>query len=238
MDPLLSAATGGISGLVEGGIDFFTGLSQKKKAEQIAKNNPFIPEQLPGEVKKATQLAAQNYTNGMPGMTAEQQAIQQNAGNAQAAAARGASSSGDVLDSANKINVQSQDATLQLAMQAASYKSNALGGYEAALDTQSKWQDKLYQNNELQPYLRSANTAASLYGAGSTNEFKGIDTALEGVQTGVEDFSNAGGFNKRGSSINPVSGGVPGISGATQDSLYQPINTNQLISASMYNLNP
>lgn len=235
MSGLAAAAIGAAPGLIEGAVGLFTGASQKRQAAQIAKNNPFIPEQLPGQVKQATQLAAQNYTNGMPGITAAKQQISQNAGDAEAAVAKGASSSGDILDSANKINNNSQNASLELAMQAASYKSNALGGYEAALNTEGQWEDKLYKNNQLDPYLRAANTAASLEGAGNINEFKGLDEAVGGLQTGYQDFSNsktAGQFtfgNPRGPQIN---GGQTPTTGLNTS------NINSLMAASMYNLNP
>lgn len=230
MSGLAAAAIGAAPGLIEGAVGLFTGASQKRQAAQIAKNNPFIPEQLPGQVKQATQLAAQNYTNGMPGITAAKQQISQNAGDAEAAVAKSASSSGDILDSANKINNNSQNASLQLAMQAASYKSNALGGYEAALDTEGQWEDKLYKNNQLDPYLRAANTAASLEGAGQTNEFKGLDTALTGLETGAAAFG--GGKPKTGQLLSSVP--KPNIPSATFDTS----NINSLMAASMYNLNP
>lgn len=189
MTALASAAVGAGGAIIGGAFKFFEGQSQKKQAAQIAKMNPFIPETMPGAVTQATNLAAQNYTNGMPGQVAAAQGIRQNSGNAYAAASKGATSSGDLLDAANKINAQSLDATRDLAVQAASYKSNALGGYEAALDTQAGWQDKLYKNNTLDPYLRAANTAASLQGAGSLNEAAGIDDAITGIQSGAQEYS-------------------------------------------------
>lgn len=189
MSALAAAAIGAGGAIIGGAFKFFQGQSQKKQAEQIAKMNPFIPETMPSAVTQATNLAAQNYTNGMPGMVAAEQGIKQNAGNAQSFAAKGATSSGDILDAANKINTQSEDATLKLALQAASYKSNALGGYQAALGTEAGWQDQLYKNNTLQPYLRAANTAASLQGAGSINEAAGVDDAITGIQSGAQEYA-------------------------------------------------
>lgn len=214
MSALAAAAIGAGGAIIGGAFKFFEGNSQKKQAAQIAKNNPFIPETMPGAVTQATNLAAQNYTNGMPGMVAAEQGIRQNAGNAYTAAAKGASSGGDLIDAANKIDTTTQDATRQLALQAASYKSNALGGYEEALGTQAGWQDKLYKNNTLEPYLRAANTAASLQGAGSINEAAGIDDAITGVQAGAQEYGN---FQQKAK-------------------LTQGLNTNQLIALSaLYN---
>lgn len=184
------AAIAGGTALIGDAFKYFKGKSQIDQANQIAKNNPFTPESMPYQVKLATQLAAQNYRNGMPGMSQAQNAINRNAGNAYATANKGASSGGDLLDAANKIQVNSNDASQQLALQAASYKSNALGGYEAALGNEGQWQDKLYQNNQLQPYLRAANTSAALTGAGNVNEFGAIDSALTTVQATGQNIAN------------------------------------------------
>lgn len=204
MSAIAAAAIGVGGSLIGGAFKFFEGQSQKKQANQIAKNNPFVPEVLPAEVQLQTKLAQENYTNGMPGMNTARQQISQNAGNAGAIAAKGATSGADLIDSANKIQLNSDDASRQLALQAASYKSNALGGYEAALGNQAGWQDKLYQNNQLQPYLRAANTSAALTGAGNLNEFGGIDTATQGLEAGAQEYTNSKYKNKMGLDTNSL----------------------------------
>jgi hypothetical protein len=191
MSALAAAAIGAGGAIIGGAFKFFEGASQKKQAAQIAKNNPFSPEAMPYQVGLQTKLAQENYTNGMPGEVAAKQGIQQNAANAQANAVKGATSSGDVLDASNKIGLGADDATRKLALQAASYKSNALGGYEAALGQEAGWTDQLYKNNQLQPYLRAANTAASLQGAGAINEAGGIDEAVTGAMAGGQEYGNA-----------------------------------------------
>lgn len=196
MTAIAAAAIGAGGAVIGGAFKFFEGQSQKKQAAQIAKNNPFQPQELPAEVQLQTKLAQENFTNGMPGQATERQQISQNAGNAQAAVAKGATTGGDIIDAANKIQLNSDDATRSLALQAASYKSNALGGYEAALGNQAGWQDRLYQNNQLQPYLRAANTSAALTGAGNINEASGLDEATTGVTAGAQDYTNAKYKNK------------------------------------------
>jgi hypothetical protein len=190
MSGIAAAAIGAGGAIIGSGINYFKGKSQIDEGKEIAKKNPFQAQRMPDEVKQATELAQQNFTNGMPGMQYAKQGIQQNAGNAFAAASKGASSSGDILDSANKIQSNANTANQDLAMQAASYKSNALGGYEAALNNQAGWQDKLYQNNQLQPYLRAANTAASLIGAGNINESNAIDSAVTGLTAAGQEYGN------------------------------------------------
>jgi hypothetical protein len=168
-------AAAAIGSLALGAYKTVKGANQSSAANKLAKNNHFTPEQMPWEVKQATDLAAQNYTNGMPGTAYARQAIDSNAASAFYNGSQGASSGGDLLDLAGKINYGQNQATNQLAAQQAQYKQQALGGYDAALGNQANWQGRLYQNNVLQPYLRTANLAASMYGAGQQNMYSGLD---------------------------------------------------------------
>lgn len=176
--------------IISGGLGIYKtieGANQRADAKKLAANNVFTPMQMPGQVKQATNLAAQNYYNGMPGTAAAQNMISNNGANAFYNGSQGASSGGDLLDLAAKINQGQNVATNNLSLQAANYKANALGGYENALNNEGDWQAKLYNNNVLQPYLRTANTAASMYGAGAQNEFSGLDqigTAALGYANG------------------------------------------------------
>jgi len=187
MSALAAAAIGGLAISAYGVAE---GAKQKSAGAKLAAQNQFTPETMPYEVGQATQLAKQNYTNGMPGMSYAKNAIAQNSATSLAAATKGASSGGDIIDAANKEQVSANNATNQLALQAASYKSNALGGYEAALGNQAGWQDKLYQNNTLQPYLRTANTAASLQGAGEQNIYSSLNSADESLVAGAKGISD------------------------------------------------
>lgn len=225
MAGITAAFIGGGVALTGDTFKFIQGANQKKQAAQLAAANPFVQEQMPSQVTQATQLAQQNYTNGMPGTQYAKNGIARNATNATATASRGASSGGDILDAANKIQLGSNDATLKLAMDAASYKSNALGGYEAALGTEAGWTDQLYKNNTLAPYLRSANTASSLQGAGAINENNAIDSAETGIMTAGENYTNS-------KYKNLLSTKYPGQQ--VPNYVDSPINTNQLIAASQW----
>ena len=166
------------AGIISGGLGIYKavkGANQVSDAKKLAKNNMFQPEQMPGQVTQATNLAAQNYFNGMPGTQAATQQIGQNGANAFYNGSQGASSGGDLLDLAARIGQGQNVATNDLATRGAQYKAQALGGYQSALNNEGQWQDRLYQNNVLQPYLRTANQAASMYGAGQQNMFSGLD---------------------------------------------------------------
>jgi hypothetical protein len=169
----IAAAAAG--SLILGGVKAISGANQTAKANRLAKQNVFTPEQMPYEVGLGTDLAARNYTNGMPGYGNAVNNINRNAASQFYRGSQGASSGGDLLDLATRIGQGSNAATNALNAQQADYHTNALGGYEAALANQANWQGKLYNNNVLQPYLRTANLAASMYGSGQQNMYSGLD---------------------------------------------------------------
>ncbi len=166
------------AGLVSAGLGAYkaiSGANQVADSKRLAKRNIFTPEEMPYEVGLATDLAARNYTNGMPGESNALNNINRNASSAFYRGQQGATSGGDILDLATRIGMGTNTATNQLAAQGAQYKASALGEYQNALDNQAQYRDKLYNNNVLQPYLRTANLASSMYGAGKQNEYGGLD---------------------------------------------------------------
>lgn len=174
------------------------GANQSAKAERLAKENHFTPEQMPYEVGLGTDLAARNYTNGMPGTGYATDQINRNAASQFYRGSQGATSGGDILDLATRIGYGTNQATNALTNQQAQYKAEALGGYEGALNNQAQWRDRLYQNNTLKPYLRTANLASSMYGAGQQNLYSGLDD----VGSAAVGYANAtgGGKSKGGQS--------------------------------------
>lgn len=151
------------------------GAQQASAAKKLAEQNQFVPEQLPYEVGLGTDLAARNYTNRMPGYGNAVNNINRNAASQFYRGSQGATSGADLLDLATRIGGGTNSATNQLNQQEAEYHQQALGGYESALSNQANWQRQLYNNNTLQPYLRTANLAASMYGAGQQNIYSGLD---------------------------------------------------------------
>jgi hypothetical protein len=216
--------------IVSGGLGIYKtieGANQRADAKELASRNKFTPMELPGQVKLATNLAAQNYYNGMPGTAAAQQMIGQNGANAFYNGTQGASSGGDLLDLAAKINQGQNVATNNLSNQAANYKANALGGYQNALNNEGQWEGKLYENNTLQPYLRTANTAASLEGAGAMNMFSGID------QIGTAALGYASAQNPSTSVDAGTMGQKYGRSALSAVNPYHPTNYDPSIAAAM-----
>lgn len=203
------------AGLATAGLGAYkaiNGANQTAKADRLAKSNIFTPEEMPYQVGLGTQLAQRNYTNGMPGTQDALNNINRNAASTFYKGQNAATSGGDILDLATRIGMGTNQATNQLAQQGAQYKSNALGEYQGALGNEAQWQSKLYNNNTLQPYMRTANLAASMYGAGQQNLYSGLD-----------DVASAGiGFAK---------GRNPGTTDTTQSTFANRAN-NPVLSAS------
>ena len=168
-------AAAAIGGLALGTYNAVNGANQSAKAERLAKSNIFTPEEMPYEVGLGTDLAARNYTNGMPGSAQARSDIQRTAATGFYRGQQGATSGADIQDLATRIGYGTNLANNQLGAREQEYKANALGQYESALGNQAQWQSKLYNNNTLQPYLRTANLASSMYGAGQQNLYSGID---------------------------------------------------------------
>lgn len=173
MDPVTLAALAASAIPAIGKI--FGGGKQIREATALAASNKFTPYKTPTEILESTDLAQENYLNGMPGQDRAQNLIGTNMGNALQTAQQGASSSGDLIDAATRINLGADQATNGLTQQAAEYKANALQDYRGALGTQATYRDKEYQTNYLDPFIRKANAASSMYGAGQINRSSGWD---------------------------------------------------------------
>lgn len=195
------------------------GANQKSKANQLAKNNIFTPEEMPAEVGLGTSLAARNYTNGMPGTADAVNNINRNAASQFYRGSQGATSGGDILDLATRIGQGSNAATNQLGAQQAQYKAGALGQYEGALNNQAQWQSKLYNNNVLQPYMRTANLASSMYGAGQQNMYSGLDDIGSAAVGAAKQYSVGSGTTKQSDFANRANNPVLSAGGGSDSGM-------------------
>lgn len=189
MDPLTLGATAlsflpGIGKLISGG-------QQIRQAKEIDASNIFTPYQIPGQIGQVTGLARDEFNNGLPGINAAQNRIGATGSKAFNTGVQGASSGGDVLDLATRVQSQEDQAMNSLNAEALQFRSNALGNYMGALNNEAGYQDKAYQINELDPYNRKANLAASLYGAGKTNQYSGLDSFATSALTAAQALALA-----------------------------------------------
>lgn len=122
---------GGTAGLAMGGIKYLLSSAQRKQANSI---HPYDPGyEMNKEVLDNARIAGENYGNyQMPGYQQAADSIQNNTAAGMARAERGATSSADVIDAANKGAGQQGQQLEQLAATSAQGKESALTRYLAA----------------------------------------------------------------------------------------------------------
>ena len=73
------------------------------------------------------------------------------------------------------------DKTNDLGVQAASFQNQNQNTLLNQENVMSNWQNKAWENNELNPYLRKASTASALLGSG-----------IQNISTGLNKLSDVG----------------------------------------------
>ncbi len=169
---------------VSAGYSIYNGEKQKSDAKKLAADNTLAPYEIPGQVREATSIAERTFLNGMPGVESAKGDISRAGANAFSQAKDAATSSNDLLDSIAKIQLMENNAFSDLAEQSSLFKLKAGDAYQDALMREAQYEDKSYQKNEEDPYLRKANAAAAMYGAGQTNIGNGIN-GLSNVGLGL-----------------------------------------------------
>lgn len=187
------AALAAIPGLISAGYKTIAGIGQTKRGKEMAAANIFQKYNRPAEVDTALRLAEEKYRNGaMPGAELMQNRIGTSAAGAFDASMQGASSGGDVLDAASKINYNTNTAMNDLALNEAQYRDRALAGYTDQLNNSARYADKEFQYNIADPYARTAAAASALIGAGNMNTFTGIDEGMGSIAAGIGALGEGG----------------------------------------------
>ncbi|AIM37373.1 hypothetical protein KO02_12230 [Sphingobacterium sp. ML3W] len=190
-----------------------SGISQKNQANKLAAANKLASYEVPGEVKNATNIAERQYLNGLPGLESAKADIDRGGANAYAKASEASTSSNDLLDSIAKIQESQNNAYNDLGTQSMGLKMKAADAYQEALLRQAQFEDKKYQMNEYDPYMRKANAAASIYGAGQTNISSGLDgfaNIAMGLSTQLANKKALDAFGNTGFTVKPST--VMGVS--------------------------
>lgn len=179
---LAAAAIKAAPALLSAGYKFLSGNKQVKDGKRLQEQNKFTNYVRPTEATEALNLTERNFRNGMPGSDLYENRINSNAGAAFNAASNAASSSGDLLDAATKINMNTNRAMQDLGIQEDNFTQRALGQYTDQLGKNAVYSDKEFSYNIDQPFQAKAAAASALIGAGNQNKFSGFDEAM-GVAT-------------------------------------------------------
>lgn len=190
------AAISAASGLI-GGI---SGLIQKHKGKQLLNSLVYPTEAIPTAIQENKALAEnsanlgipqEQYNNGLKNIQ-RQQLLSMRAG----------LDRHGVLGSLAGITQAGLDATGKLDAADAAARMNNQKTLIGVNNTYGNWQNKVWDNNVRQKYLRDYNYAQSLIGYGNQNEIGGLDK----IASGAAQFGLTGGFGgrKRGTSTSSV----------------------------------
>ena len=159
---------------------FFKGRQQIRQANAI---NPIQPnfQMNTAMIDNARILGERSNNYTTPGYNLALDNINQNASSQFNNGVQGASSGGDVLDLANKINYGTNNSLNQLAGQNAQGADNALQQY---LQANSMAGNELVRKNQydLDQYQRKLNEKAALLQAGNQNSFSAGDNVADGLR--------------------------------------------------------
>ena len=221
-------------GLIGGGISLVSGLFQKKKGNDILKQNPYPNESVPNEVL-ANQQIAQNMANeGTP--SAQYQQAQKNIQRQQSAAIAQAQDRRSGVGSIGAIQQGTNDAEGGLdAQSAAARRQNQLGLINVNNQV-GAYRDKAFDWNQKQKYLQNYQYGMSLIGSGNQNVMSGVDKLGGGLISAYSSglFGGGGGGGSSSSSSSARRSSVAGVSsgqmgdGSTIDpaSQYSVLNPN------------
>lgn len=219
---------GAVAGGVIGGA---IGLFQKKKANDILKDNPYPNEPLPSEIAANQQIAEAAATQGMPSeqYAAAQKNIQRNQNAALAAAS---TSPGGAVRNIGAIQQASNDASGQLDAQSAEIRRQNIAQLLGSNSSTASWKDKLFDWNSRQKYIQNYNYGMGLLGQGNQNLIGGADKLI-GAASGA---AASGLFGGRSQSLtqNPYTSDGTGLADTGGPGIINP----QSVAGNYSTINP
>jgi len=153
------------------------GMSQQKKAEDAKRNalkaRPSYS--APDAAKRALKVKEQAAAAGMPGYNQALEQLQVNKANTMRRVREGARSSADIGNIASAVQGSSDDAITNLNVQNAMFRERARESMTNELGNMAGYEDKAWQWNQQDPYLREYSEANQQHNTGMQTMFKGMD---------------------------------------------------------------
>jgi hypothetical protein len=176
-----------VPALAGAGVKYFQGRKQVKQGEKMDRENVFQNYYRPQESLESLQLSKNAYNNqGVPGQQIIENNINSSAATGLDNISRNTSSSGDLLDSAIKLEANKTQQIANLGVAGAQQQERDVASLQGQLGVQSGYADKEFNYNVAQPFERKAAAASALIEAGNVNKFGGINDAL-GAATSALD---------------------------------------------------
>jgi hypothetical protein len=160
-------------GLIGGGIGLVSGLFQKKKGNDILKQNPYPTQTVPNEVLESKEIAQNMANEGMPSQQYE--AAQKNIQRQQSAAIAQAQDRRSGVGAIGAIQQGTNDASGQLDAQSAAIRRQNQLGLINVNSQVGQYRNAAFDWNQKQKYISNFNYGMSLIGSGNQNMMSGID---------------------------------------------------------------
>ncbi len=156
------------------------GIYQTMRGSNMLKglNSPTmsVPQGAIGAENVAKNLAMQTE---LPGQGLMENKIDNSVSNSILDAKKVSDNPNDALDSVFKSYGMGMEKNNDLGIASANFQANNQMNLQNQENTMAQWQQKVWENNELNPYLRKANTASALLGSGIQNISGGLNKASD-----------------------------------------------------------
>lgn len=226
MIPLLAAAA--IPALFKG----ISGIVQANRGKRLMAENIRPTYNRPDEVRQSQSIAENSYYNGvMPGQSQLQNQLAAEQASALGSVTNASTSSGDLLDSINKLNYNRNNQLNNIAGQGAQWKLQQQGALQNQLAQSAQFSDKEFDLNKMQPYQDRAAAASALIQSGNQNIYGALDSigglaasaAFKGIG-GNATMSNQFSQNiPQLSQTQLISGGLKGGIGNVDKMVFNPL---------------
>ncbi len=169
-DQAIGAITQGIGGV----LNFGVGVAQRAQGNKLLKKLGTAPkENIPNAILQNQQMATNAANVGLP--QEQYNNAMKNIQRQQMMALRSAGDRHGVLGSLAGITQAGMDATGNLDARDAAARANNQKALYGINNLVGNWQDKIWQNNVNNPYMRQYQYAQSLLGTGNQNAVTGLD---------------------------------------------------------------
>jgi len=163
-------------------MQFFQGRKQKREGDAMAKNivDPKfdIPDSAEAALANAERNASSRY---MPGQTNLQTQLNQGTANTTSDVLRTARSPQDVLAALTSIHATNQKGQNEIGFQAAQNFNQRQADLRGQQGIMSGWENKRWENDVLNKFLRDSSAASALKNAGIRNKYEGAKAGFNAL---------------------------------------------------------
>jgi len=195
------------AGLVAGGAKVLSGIiggirggKQKREGEALLSTLSYPKQSIPTAILENQANAKQMANEGLP--SEQYNRAMNNLKRQQAAAIFGSKNKRGGLMAIPAIQQQPIDATLKLDTADAEARRRNQLNLQSVNNTVGGWQDKVWDNNVKQKYIKDYNYAMGLIGRGKQNIANAIDQGLSGLAGSANSLIGGGGFGGGGAKYN------------------------------------